>query len=318
MIANENLAAVQAEFAGWLAGSFQCKVGGYHVAMYRVPKSADFDYLYCQRSYHAKEIERGSKFEYAGIYCKRDGLVYDGEYCIREFVPDYADRSAEALKEKLKADVRRSVEATIGHNRDNLSITEVTDESVLYRLEHNHKYAAHDKARKMYLSGDYDEYENFTLPFDCDYSPERWTDDTLLAYILNPAQYVETEAAAYIEANQDDMLADFLYTDAVMEAYNDILFNPQYPVHKVKRIMAAVRATSAQAVPVTVCKEGKTLTFKAEASQFRADCTSTYSDWNIKASDRKEYERIFGRHNSYTPDDITLIEYSRSVLYRAE
>ena len=98
----------------WLAGAgpFMCKVKGHHYTMMRVRKNADFDYLYTQRQYNNIDIERGSKFEYAGLYCRRNGLVYDCQYAVRDLFdePDAQNaRSEEALSKYLIATVRSSV-----------------------------------------------------------------------------------------------------------------------------------------------------------------------------------------------------------------
>jgi hypothetical protein len=82
--------------------------------------------------------------------------------------------------------------------------------------------------------------------------------------------------------------------------------------------MGAMNASSAKTVNVTICKNDIDFTFKAEADQFRRDCESHYSDWNIVAADRREFERRFGRNAHYGPEDILRIEYARSVLYQAE
>ena len=323
MLTPEEKAALQGEFQNWLAGTdcgaFHCKVRSFNVTLIRVAKNEDFDYIYCQRQYHSTGLERGAKFEYVGVYCKRDGILYDGQYDIQELAGDlerFNERSAEMLRLKLKKAAREAVEAAISNDRKNLRVKKVANAQILNRMEYSLKHSAPEKARAAYLSGEYDDDEPFSLTFQCDYSPENWTEDSLLAYILNPAQYAEMEAAAFVESNQEDMLADFLYMDAVAAEYKALTDNPANPVHRVKRIMAAVGASSAKTVTVTICKDGVPFTFKAEAGQFRSDCTSSYNEWNIKAPDRKEFERLFGRSGRYTPEDIVRIEYARTVLYQ--
>jgi hypothetical protein len=219
----------------------------------------------------------------------------------------------------LKKAVREAVEAAIGNDRRNLLITELTDERQLEGMASFQRIYAPDSARKTYLSGEYEDEDGdgFAFTFRCDYSPDQWTEDSLLAYILDPAQYAEAETAAFIAENQEDMLAAFLRADMVEAEYAAILASPLNPVHRVKRIMAAVGA-SAKTVTVTICVNDIDFTFKAEAAQFRSDCTSHYSDWNIVAADRKEYERRFGRSARYGPEDILRIEYARSVIYQAQ
>ena len=123
--------ALAGRFISWLSepdgGAFECGVGGYHTTVIRVRKTEDFDYLYCQRQYRGTSIERGDKFEYAGIYCKRDGRVYDGQYDIRELLEGDA-RSKEALREVLKQAVREAVESAIANDRRNLRVSALTTE----------------------------------------------------------------------------------------------------------------------------------------------------------------------------------------------
>ena len=306
---------------GWLSGTgpFECQAKGCHYTLIRVRKDADFDYLYTQRQYYTAGIKRGNDFKYAGIFCKKNGRIYDGQYEIRDLFSDpevLKERTAEAMEGALKAAVRKAVEAVIGNNRSNLRITELSNTGEIKRLEQFQKYTAGDHARKAYLGSD--ETEDVEFTYSCDYQPERWTEDSLLEYILDPRSYVSAEAKAYIDSHQESMLSAFLEGDMVMAEYMAIMDNPSNPVHRVKRIMYAVSASSAKTVTVTIRKDGRDFTFKAEADQFRCDCVSYYSDWSIVAADRREFERVFGRGAHYAPEDILRIEYARSVLYQAE
>lgn len=314
-------------FMAWLAegrlpsgpdgGAFECRAGGYHTTVIRVRKAEDFDYLYCQRQYRGTSIERGDKFEYAGIYCKRDGQVYDGQYDIRELL-EGDGRSKEALREALKQAVRATVESALGNDRRNLRVSALTTERERDSLAQFQKYTARDNARAAYLSGAYDDGASYAFTFRCHYDPEHWMEESLLAYILDPARYVEAEATAYLDGHQEDMLSDFLRADMVAAEYAAILENPQSPVHSVKRIMRALNASSAKTVNVTIRKDDKEVSFKAEAAQFRHDCTSHYHHWNIVAADRRVLERELGRNTYYGPEDILRIEYARAVIYQAE
>ena len=305
----------------WLAGGgpFMCKVKGYHFALMRVRKNADFDYLYVQRQYNETDIERGNKFEYAGIYCRRNGLVYDCQYAVRDLfdTPEAQDaRSNEALHKYLKAAVRSSVEATIANDRNNLRITELSSDVALENLKRFQEYSAKGDARKIYLDSDDD--AGYEFVFQCNYRPEQWTEDSLLAYILDPEGYVCNEANQYINSHQEAMLSDFLESDMVSAAYKEIIDNLSNPVHLVKRIIRAVSESPAKTITVTIHKDGRDFTFKTEAREFRSDCTNHYSDWNIVAADRRGFEKLFGRSAHYRPEDIVRIEYSRSVLYEKE
>ena len=129
--------------SSWLASGdagpccFQEK--GYHHVIIRVEKNADFEYLFCQRWYNKEGLVRDSTFKYAGIYCRKDGLLYDIQYNfsdIAESSEAMKERSSETLREKLKAAVREKVEAAIGDDRTNLQVTELTDSRLVNQLEY--------------------------------------------------------------------------------------------------------------------------------------------------------------------------------------
>ncbi|MCB6415024.1 hypothetical protein LI221_08095 [Faecalimonas umbilicata] len=308
-------------FADWLAsgdmGQCHFQVKGDTYIMIRVEKSPDFEYLFCQQQYSKKSLTRESSFKYAGIYCRKDGLLYDMRHPFTDMAEnpvELRNRSEEALWRQLKAAVRKKVEEAIGNDRSNLTISEVTDSSLLNRLEYALKYSVKETARKHFL-----DTVDFEPPvFKCHYDPDRWTEDMLLSCILDPEGYADKEAADYIAANQEDMLSDFLYNDAVLREYQSILADTENPVHIVKKIMAAMRTTSAKTVNVTIFKEGVEFTFKTEAAELRRDCTSYYSSWNMVASDRREFEGLYGRSAEYYPQEIIRITYARNVLYEAE
>lgn len=307
-------------FASWLASGdmgqccFQEK--GYSYIVIRVEKSPDFEYLFSQRRYDKEGLKRDSTFKYVGIYCRKDGLLYDAEHDLTSIADDpepLKRRSAEALKECLKTAVREKVEAAIGGDRNNLQISELTDSRLISNLDYVCRYSARETARRRYL-----DTVDFEPPvFSCCYNPDIWKEDSLLAYILDPEGYAEKEAAAYMAENQENMLYDFLEKDAVIKEYRAILEDQGNLVHTVRKIMDAMRTTSAKTVNVTVQKEGVEFTFKTEASALRGDCTSYYSTWPIAASDRRKFEQTFGRSANYRPEEILRITYARNVLYEA-
>lgn len=308
-------------FTSWLASGdtgqccFQEKGDTY--IMIRVEKSPEFEYLFCQRQNGKNGLTRDSSFKYAGIYCKKDGLLYDAQYPLTNMEDggeELRNRSEEALWRQLKAAVREKVESAIGNDRSNLTITEVTDSSLLNRLEYALKYSAKETARKHFL-----DTVDFEPPvFQCRYDPDRWTEDMLLSCILDPESFADKEATDYIATNQEDMLFDFLYNDAVLREYQAILADTENPVHIVKKIMAAMRTTSAKTVNVTIFKEGVEFTFKTEASALRGDCSSYYHSWSMVAADRREFEGLYGKSAEYYPQEIIRITYARNVLYEAE
>jgi len=303
-------------FMGWLAssysGSFGSLIDNHYYTIIRVCKDETFDYLYIQQQWSSTGIERKGNFAYAGIYCKQDGLLYDVQNNLRKFTDDEA-RNSEALQETLKQAVCQAVEKRIGNDRRNLQISELSAPQEIARFARFQEYRASEQARKVYLSTQSNEENSFY----CSYVPNNWTEDSLLRYILDPAQYAATEVEKYINSHQEEMLMDFLCMDAIAVEYTAILETPLAPVHRVKRIMAAVRDSQAKTLTVTICKDGREFTFKTDAQELRRDCTCSYSTWNIAAPDRREFEQLFGHAARYSPEEILCITYARSVLYQA-
>ena len=280
----------------------------------RVAKSEAFDYLYCQRQYSGKELTRGGSFKYAGIFCRNDGELYDGQYDVQGLAgEDTAERCAEKLREDLQRSVRQQVEAAIGNDRRNLSITELSEPELLRKLKNEQDHYAKDEARRRFL-----DTADFEPPiFRCFYDAENWTEDSLLSYLLDPQGYADKEATAYIAGNQEEMLFAFLCNDAELAEYQALMEDTENPVHTVKKIMAAMSHTSAKTVNVTIQKDGAEFIFKTEADCLRRDCTSSYNDWKMVAADRRRFQEKFGRHADYFPKEIVRITYARAVLYEA-
>ena len=306
------------EFLNWLGQTEDttCTIesAGMTYHFVRVAKSEAFDYLYCQRQYSGKELTRGGSFKYAGIFCRSDGELYDGQYDVQGLAgEDTAERCAEKLREDLQRSVRQQVEAAIGNDRRNLSITELSEPELLRKLKNEQDHYAKDEARRRFL-----DTVDFEPPiFRCFYDAENWTEDSLLSYILDPQGYACKEAAAYIAGNQEEMLFDFLCNDAELEEYQALMEDTENPVHTVKKIMEAMIHTSAKTVNVTIQKDGAEFTFKTEAGCLRRDCTSSYNDWEMVAADRRRFQEQFGKYADYFPKEIVRITYAIAVQYEA-
>ena len=88
------------------------------------------------------------------------------------------------------------------------------------------------------------------------------------------------------------------------------------PIHRMKAITDAVKGCSANTVTVTVQKDGQELTFKTAADSLTGH-RSYYSTSDIPATDRREFERLFGRYADYNAEDVVRITYGRNTIYEA-
>lgn len=120
----------------------------------------------------------------------------------------------------------------------------------------------------------------------------------------------------YSKRNQEKFLLQFLKNDALWEEYQAIAQDPDNHLHRVKAISDAIKTSGAKTVTVTVQKNGEELSFRTGTTPLMGHHNS-YNTSHIAAADRREFERLFGRHASYTAEDITRITYGKKTLYEA-
>lgn len=310
---------MQNELMQWLASDLPEPVKCFQkqrecFAILRVSIAPAFDYLYEQSHYHGEAIQRGEAFEYAGIYCRKDGKLYDAQYALCDLLPECKDdlrtRGRVRLAAQLQADVRARVCTMVGNDRRNLTVTALSDKKA-QELEAFRGRQALDCAARYYLSGRSIE----SIVFQCSYTTERWSDQKLLSYILAPDDCVQQEATAYFETRQEQILLELLEYDAILAAWRAILDDPQHRLHIIRRIQGAVSQSGAKRVWVTIHKDGKELTFQTDAHTLCTDFYSSYNRWEILPQDRRRFEETFGRNAEYGPEDVTCITYAKKTIY---
>ncbi len=280
-----------------------------------MPKNEQFDYLYSQYNYRKYNIERNANFEYAGVYCRLDGLIYDSYGKFRSIVEGVECHiGRDQMQKDLENMVRLKVEATISDNRKNLHVSMLTSDTKITDYNYFVRHVAPEKARELFLQ----DTDITDIRFQCGYEFDGWNEDNYFQYILDHDGFVDNEAEKYIEENQEDMLSQFLESDVLKLELRNIIDNPDSTLHRIKEIMKAVSESGAKTVNVTVLKNSQEFTFKTEAGTLTRDPGNHYSTWYIAAADRHEFEKTFGRSADYTPDEITQITYGRNTLYEAE
>ena len=137
-----------------------------------------------------------------------------------------------------------------------------------------------------------------------------------MAWLQDPEGFIETEADQHIKINQEKFLLQFLKDDALLEEYQALMQDTENPIHRMKAITEAIKASGAKTVTVTVQKDGAELTFKTGANSLTGH-RNYYSTYDIPAQDRREFERLFGRSANYTAEDIIRITYGKNTIYEA-
>lgn len=243
----------------------------------KAPRTDAFDYLYCLCWFGNKDSLLDRDHKYCGIYSRKQGLLYDASYGLRELAVYFSTRNdADGLRERGRkrlldrfiADVRSSVENKIGNDRTKLSVTELQDGRLLSRLKDTLDYGAKTAARELYLKE-----ELVQMPeYRCSFAMDEWKEEMLLAYIDDPLSLVERISTDYIAEHQEDILYRFLVNDAVELKLKALLADSSLPLHRIKMIIAAVKSVEAKTVNVTIKKDGTIFTFKYDASFLAHDC----------------------------------------------
>ena len=102
----------------------------------------------------------------------------------------------------------------------------------------------------------------------------------------------------------------------MLEQYQALMQDTGNPIHRMKAITDAVKASGAKTVAATVQKDGMELTFRAVANSLTGH-RNFYSTYNIPAQDRRIFEQMFGRYADFCAEDITRITYGKRTLYEA-
>ena len=130
----------------------------------------------------------------------------------------------------------------------------------------------------------------------------------LFDYMRETAKEAEAALASRLRARTlDEVVGQQHIVGKDKLLYRAILADTKNPVHLIKKISAAMAATSAKTVNVTISKNGTEFTFKTEAFSLRGDCGSHYNSWSIVAADRRKFEQLFGRSADYTPEEIMYL-----------
>lgn len=280
----------------------------------KIPKTEKFDYLYLQRAYNDIPLERNRDFKYAGVYHKEQGKIYDSFHCFSEYFPDIESTvGLNAMGENVVSSVHKMIEERLGNDKTNLNVLELS-EKYLKDLQNYEQYYLEREARGNYLKG----ISRDSIVFECDYKFVEWKETNLLSYIDNPNDFISKEADRYFLEHQEDMLWTFKRNELLIEKLKELEEQEDGKLVRIRNIMAAAKSVEAKTLRVTVNKDGEEFTFKTDADVLRRDPGTYYPTWNIAASERREFEKLFGRSADYYPEEITKITYGKNIIYSAE
>ena len=283
------------------------------VMLSRLEKDPSVDYLYRTGITQGSSVSWDSSMLFCGVYDREHRSLYLTKDSLRVLASGTSPLVTDAgpsMVEEICGRINQYVEDAIANDRDRLSVQEVTGWPAAHDLEYHLDRGAKREALQMFLDN--------RGPDGKFHSGYEWLDlpeTDFLAYIADPEQFVRTEAEQYIEKNQNEFLLQFLKNDALLAEYQTLIQDTDDPAHRIKAIMEAVRGCGAKAVTVTLQKDGQELTFKAAADLLTRK--NYYNTYNIPASARGEFERLFGRQSGFASEDVAKITYGRNTIYEA-
>lgn len=280
----------------------------------RLEKKPSVDYLYRSGMGQDGSISWNNGLSFCGVYDMQNRALYlekDALKCFMEGRYPFIAEAGSSTVEEICGRVNRRVEEIIGNDRSNLPVREIADTLMLRDLQYYQEYGAKEEAVRCLFGGRVPDGQ-----FHSSYTLDTLPEAAFLAYIQDPEGFIQTEANIHIKTNQEKFLLQFMKNDASLAEYQALMQDTGNPIHRMKAITEAVKASGAKTVTVTVQRDGKELAFKTAASSLTGH-RNFYSTLDIPAMDRREFEWLFGRYSDYKAEDITRITYGRNTIYEA-
>jgi len=280
----------------------------------RLEKKPSVDYLYQIAMGQDGSISWNNGLSFCGVYDMQNRALYLEKNALTFLMEGRYPFIAEAgpsMVEEICGKVNRRVEEIIGNDQSNLPVREIADTLTRHDLQYYQEYGAKEEAIRRFFNGNVPDSQ-----FHSNYKMDGLPEAAFLAYIQDPEGFIQTETNIHIKTNQEKFLLQFLKNDALLTEYQSLLQDTGSPIHRMKAITDSVKASGAKTVIVTVQKEGQELTFKTTASSLTGH-KNFYNTLDIPATDRREFEKLFGRHTDYNAEDITRITYGRNTIYEA-
>ena len=299
------------EFAKWLQSEeTELRLVEYkHSRAYfknRLPNGLDILYMY---RYPLEDgIAVNAEPEYQGL-CKRDtGELYDVGYETFEILKEtnqVAYGSAN-ITEDLEERVRTLVEGMVSKYISSISENDITEDR--RKILEDQAWGI---AKKRYLND-----EEAGEDYECGFHEEHYIEH-LMDFITDKVKTAKVIAEEHHEKHREripEKVVTQRYVREELAKFN----NGEYENYTaMKQIIRSIPEKS-QTVNVTICKEGKEMTFKYEARYLRYDCGRCYSTWNMPTSSRWQFDDLYGKGAELYPTDITRITYGRKVIYEKE
>lgn len=281
----------------------------------KVPKTSEISYLFGGDSWNGSGFTWNTQLEFCGIYVRPTKELHLVDRPISQIVTGLTEAELQdidsLLREKIVDGVNARTEMLLPADRRELPVEAITDQRIQKRLEEYREYGAEEDAVRRFFTGRVPDGRPHGA-----YRADTISEDAMLTYLLNPEGYIQAEAERYIRENAEWFLSEFERSELLLSTYQALEEDTGSPFHRMRAITEAVERCGAKSVAVTIQKGGDELTFRTAAAALKGN-RSYYNRLDITASDRREFEQMFGRYADYTAEDVTKITYGRAVIYEA-
>ncbi len=278
----------------------------------KIPKRENFLYLFHQSYGKVAEVEKRRDFEYAAIYNKQDGLIYEAGL-------DFQDTFAEAdpaprtgqISKAVNATIRARLKSLVAQARSTLSARQLSKDGCM-KLKDYKEYELEDAMRSYFLSG----VSSSEVDYESNYAPE-WHEDRLLDYLEDKEGYIQREVERVWSETQEDIALQVKKIDLIKWWLKNLESKPDSRLHRQRNILRSLRECPAKTVNVTIFKNEEKFTFRTRVNGLNSPAVYSYSSWNMPTKDREHFERRFGNDGWYYPEEIIDISYRGKSLYSA-
>lgn len=272
------------------------------------------------RCIHENDLMHGKNFEYAGFYNLKSNKLYDLSYEMRSFLKiDHFNNdiiSYEKIVSDIKSLVLEEVKNIINNDVKNIDTSQAEKELDEYDKKYLSDYPIY------YAKTEAEDYfiKNKTLEDIKIHIPQIqnvYTSDVLSHLNGDSKALINSKAITHIAENLKKIYKSFLCTEMTRKEFLKISNDKTNILHLKRAISNSI--TDQKTVNVTILKDGKEFTFKTKTDALKCGVYNNYYySWDIQSSDRKKFEKLFGRSADYKADEIMKIVYCKKPLYIKE
>lgn len=268
----------------------------------KIPHSSTIDILFMNYNYYHK-TSIDDKMEYCGFYNKENNMLYDISYNLKTNILklDYLDNTYKNMSDLLKEFNTKVCNLVTDYVYENVE--------EFYAAAKDYETRVTEKDAYQYVVDNQKE-----IQYECGYNSSE--KENILTYFEKGEEFIYEIAHNFIEQNREYIGKKLIDINKCNEFINKIKDDSNHPIHKRKEIVDIIKDGEYTNVHVFINKNGIDFDFKYDASVLKNYWDYSYlSEYNMPAPDRRNYEKIFGRHADFYYEDIYKIEYRGKPIY---